>query len=142
MELEYLPNTEAINTYKYYTVQTCPDDTDLEKRVVDAAEEESEIPPVFYVGKNAETKSSLREAFAERYRLAKTIPGAISTLQILRRKKIAPEMILVDGKFGEESLKELYCYLSAHALFSGVPYVINDDDLEKEAIEKLRSLEF
>src|SRR5947209_967711 len=102
MDLTHLPTEKIINTYKRYS---------LPVHETEAAEVKLQF---FYIGQQSRYTEKLKNFFEFGY-IAVSVESAIFTLKRLLKKKepvTIPDMIIVEGSLGTDSLFELHRFLS------------------------------
>jgi len=133
MDLTHLPTTEKIiNTYKRYS---------LPVHETEAAEVKLQF---FYVGKQNRYTEKLKNFFEFGY-TAVSVESAIFTLKRLLKKKepvTIPDMIIVEGSLGTDSLVELHRFLSTDKVFAQTPFIVEGSGLSQTELATLKHYKF
>jgi lipopolysaccharide/colanic/teichoic acid biosynthesis glycosyltransferase len=132
MDLTHLPTDKIISTYKRYS---------LPVHETEAAEVKLQF---FYIGTQNRYTEKLKNFFEFGY-TATSVESAIFTLKRLLKKKEAvtiPDMIIVEGSLGTESLVELHRFLSTDKVFARAPFIVEGSGLSTTELAAIKRYTF
>jgi lipopolysaccharide/colanic/teichoic acid biosynthesis glycosyltransferase len=98
-------------------------------------------PEFVIIGADAEKVDVLMNTFEGGFAL-ENVKSAISCFKRMAENGSVPETVIVDGKLGENAIKQVYNYLSSVAQLSSVPFLLEASHLSEAELKKYRKLAF
>ena len=104
--------------------------------------EEEKKMEFFYIGKNPKKIDYIIHTFKRGYAV-ENVEKAISIMKRISGKDSAPDIIIVDGLLGEESLIQLHRFLTSTSNFSMIPIIMDASEIKHEPeLKKYTRLHF
>lgn len=133
MELT-LPNNLARNKeYRHYSLGAY-----LEKEVSLSPEKKSEF---VFIGTDTENVNLLISVFEGGYVL-ENARKAIACFERLIKENSTPEVIIIDARMGEATIKQIYHYVSSFPGFVKVPFLLEATELSAAELKRYKKMTF
>lgn len=133
MEL-MLPNNLARNKeYRHYSL-----DSYLEKEISLSPDKKSEF---VFIGTGTENVNLLISVFEGGFVL-ENVRKAIACFERLTKDNSTPEVIIVDAKMGEATIKQIYNYISSFSRLAKVPFLLEATQLSAAELKEYKKMSF